>query len=168
MNNYWESRKGCDYYKRVESFINSLGSGESIVDVGAADTPLSYCGIYTHRIRIDKRKWKEIPGAFTIQADWMKLEVQATTIICCQVIEHLKDAQIKPFVDKLFSSAENVIVSVPYLWSEDANAAHEQDPIDHKKFSELMGRRDPVELSVITEPGTTMKRIVALFEGARK
>lgn len=160
---YWEQRKDYNYYKAVRRLLESLGRGNSILDVGSANTPVATYGDFENRYRVDKSKLEELEGVNTVHSDWMDFCVNRSysVVVCCQVIEHLTDDEIKPFVDKLFESGENVIISVPYLWPEDACEGHHQDPINLEKFTRLVGGRDPYTLTI--ENDSTIRRLVALF-----
>jgi hypothetical protein len=161
---YWNDRKHLNYYTAIRRLIESLGPCESILDVGSADTPIATYGEFNRRCRIDSRELEPLEGVTTIQADWFKYnpgEVYSVTV-CAQVIEHLTDQQVRPFVDNLFESAEVVIVSVPYLWEQGLCPGHPQDPINLSKFVDLMGGRDPEQLTI--ERDGNAKRLVALFK----
>ena len=161
--NYWDSRKEYNYYKAVRRLIESCGQQKSIIDVGSADTPIATYGDFSNRYRLDKLKQDELNGVCTVQSDWMDYEIKEkySVVVCCQVIEHLADEEIKDFVDKLFSSGESVIISLPYLWKSNACEGHLQDPINLEKFIYIVGRRDPEKLTI--ESDSTVKRLVAFF-----
>ena len=161
--NYWERRKEFNYYKAVKRLIELCGARKSILDVGSANTPIAQYGDFQERYRIDKSNLEELGGVCTIQADWLTYPVSETfsLVVCCQVVEHLSDEEVKPFVDKLFEAGENVIISVPYLWAKGACKGHPQDPINLEKFNDLIGGRDLEKLSI--ESDSTSKRLVAFF-----
>lgn len=161
---YWERRKNLNYYKAINQMIESLGPCELILDVGSADTPIATYGDFKRRCRVDCRELEPLDGVVTIKSDWLEYipgEVYSVAV-CAQVIEHLKNEQVRPFVDKLFQSAEVVIVSVPYLWEQGLCPGHPQDPINLSKFIDLMGGRDPERLSI--EKDGNYSRLIALFE----
>jgi len=80
-------------------------------------------------------------------------------ITCLEVLEHLTDEEMQPFVDKLFAHAEHVIISVPWRWPKGKCANHVQDPIGRKKFLQMIGNRKVVKQKIV---GRRSKRLVAL------
>jgi hypothetical protein len=133
IDKYWEERKNYRYYKEVTDLLDDLGYKDSIIDVGSYNTPVVTYGNFDKRYRIDKEKLDPIEGVIDIQKDWLDVDLSADVITCLQTLEHLDDDEIKPFCKKLKSSAETLIVSVPYNWDEDRCEWHKQDPVDLKK-----------------------------------
>lgn len=153
---YWEDRKSLRYYQVVRRWMNELGPQQSILDVGSGGCPISRWGNFHHRYAIDIRKFF-IKDVECIKGDWITYNCgQHSLITCLQVIEHLDDDQVSPFVDKIFNHAEHIIISVPYKWKVGACPSHKQDPIDVSKLLDLV-RRDPILLDRSTD------RMVAQF-----
>ena len=61
------------------------------------------------------------------------------------------------FVEKIFKYADKAIISVPYKWRKNACKYHVQDPIDYKKFIDLIGK-DPVRTEIVSN------RLIGLFQ----
>jgi hypothetical protein len=75
------------------------------------------------------------------------------------------------FLQKLFSVARHVIVSVPYEWPEGSSSQHVQDPVDREKLCSW-GQREPNYHQVVTEPfadrySKKARRLVAYYDVER-
>jgi hypothetical protein len=159
---YWEQRSGLNYYRTVRQWIDELGPQESIIDVGARDTPVATWGTFEVRHAIDRGVLPDLPGVVGLQQDWLTFRppIRYSLAVCLQVIEHLSDDQVRPFVNRLFASADRVIVSVPWGWPAGTCSYHKQDPIGPHKFRRLMGRRRPLK-QVVVDDGR--RRVIARF-----
>jgi radical SAM protein with 4Fe4S-binding SPASM domain len=165
-NGYWSARRHLRYYEVVRRCLEEAGPGRILIDVGSHETPVVTFGRFARRIAVDSCRCGEYPGVEAHVADWMDFELgeRASVITCLQVLEHLSDAAAGPFARKLLSSAEIVIVSVPYLWPAGQDADHLQDPMDEAKLATIMGR-EPSESAVVAEHPTQLshRRLVAVY-----
>ena len=165
-NSYWSARRHLRYYEVVRRCLEEAGPGRILIDVGSQETPVVTFGRFARRIAIDLQRCGEYPGVEAHKADWMEFELgeRASVITCLQVLEHLCDAAAGPFARKLLSSAEVVIVSVPYLWPAGQDADHLQDPMDEAKLATIMGR-EPSASAVVAEHPSQLshRRLVAVY-----
>ncbi|QDV21433.1 hypothetical protein Pan153_61210 [Gimesia panareensis] len=157
---YWDGRKDLNYYRVVREWLEQLDHS-SIIDVGCADTPIVTWGNFQRRTAVNHREFPLLHGVDCIEADWMETELQADVITCLQVIEHFETDFLREFVSKIFQSCQVAIISVPYLWPAGSCPGHHQDPIDVRKFLDLMNR-EPVKLEIVTD--SSCQRLIALFE----
>lgn len=147
------------YYVVAHAWISMLSPGNAICDVGCFDTPVAQWGAYTNRYTVDIEHDPHLAGVSSFVGKWLDYPVpeRMDVITCLQVIEHLDDDRIRPFVDKLFANANHVIVSVPYEWKKGDEAGHKQDPISLEKFERMMGR--PALEQVIVLDGRRLRLI---------
>lgn len=161
---YAKKREGMLYYQAVKALIEEHSPGDTIVDVGNGGTSVVTYGHFKRRIAINVSELKEREGVDVIVGRWPDVELpveKADVVTCCQVIEHLENHLVRPFVDRLFHVAKTLIVSVPYQWSVNVDKSHKQDPIDDLKFLRLMGRL-PNQSHIIKE--NNLRRLVAVFK----
>ena len=163
---YWSARRHLGYYEVVRRHLEETGPGRILMDVGSHETPVVTFGRFARRIAVDACRCSEFPGVESHVADWLEFELgeRASVITCLQVLEHLPDAAVGPFARKLLSSADVVIVSVPYLWPAGQDADHLQDPIDEAKLAAIMGR-EPSESTIVAEHPSQLshRRLVAVY-----
>lgn len=157
---YWDGRKDLNYYNVVREWLEQLDH-RSIIDVGCADTPVVTWGDFHRRTAINNREFPFLQGVECIEGDWMKLDREADVITCLQVIEHFKTDYLRGFVEKIVNSCKIAIISVPYMWPAGSCPGHHQDPVDIRKFLDLM-KREPVKLEVVTD--SSCRRLITMFE----
>jgi len=152
------------YYVVARAWVRMLSPGSAILDVGARDSPVATWGEYANRYTVDRDVLKARPGVNTYRADWMQWKVPETMHVttCLQVIEHLTDEQLRPFVDKLFAHTKHLIISVPYEWEKGVEPDHHQDPISLEKFMDQMMPVRPLEYAISV--GGKRMRLVARWE----
>lgn len=157
---YWDGRKDLNYYRVVKEWLEQIDY-QSIIDVGCADTPVVTWGNFQRRTAVNNREFPMLEGVECIEGDWMKLDRKADVITCLQVIEHFETDYLKDFVAKIFDNSKVAIISVPYLWPAGMCDGHQQDPVDVKKFLNLMNR-EPVKMEIVTD--SSCRRLIAMFE----
>lgn len=169
MNNYWETRKECNYYKKVIEIINeetilrsNIGSSvASIIDIGCANTEILKNFNIKDKACLDFNKLPETVGVRTIKCDFYKWvpDKKYDIVMCLQVLEHLD--RPKEFANKLFElSNGKVIISVPYKWKKGFCIHHVQDPVDETKLFEWT-QRVPSESYIIED--NSVKRIICVY-----
>ncbi|QDT94349.1 class I SAM-dependent methyltransferase [Gimesia algae] len=156
---YWDERKELNYYQIVKQWLEPFGG--TLLDVGCADTPVAQWGEFDRRIAVNDQSFPEMDGVECIQVDWLECDRAADVITCLQVLEHFETRVLIPFVDKIFSSCETAIISVPYMWTTGACPGHVQDPISVRKFIDLVGRC-PARLDIVKD--SSQERLIALFK----
>jgi len=159
---YAEERKNLNYYKKIKEYICNLPCNESIMDVGCGGTDIVLTGEFKYRTVINKEKLNVIyPNTNVIIGNWLEVSVCKHEIVtCCQVLEHLKDNDILPFIKKLKEKSKYLIVSVPYMWPKGFCEYHLQDPINEEKFFGWFGV-ESFQYDIVQDK--TCKRLVALF-----
>jgi len=163
--NYWKSREKLRYYQIVQEFANLyVPTGGRLLDVGGG---VQYGAKYLQRFSNFECTSIELPSDQShvfgevqlVKANFMEWEPPADKydlVLCLQVLEHLEDAVVVDFTQKLFECGRPVIISVPNRWKAGACKHHKQDPVDEAKLISWVGR-DPVE-------SWSGKRIVMAFE----
>ena len=161
---YWQQRTDLNYYRVIREWLEAT-PGDSLIDVGAFDTPVATWGQFTTRYAVDLYSEPDLPGVIGVCDDWIEWAppFRFDVLTCLQVIEHLPDDAVRPFVDRLFARSRVQIVSVPWKWPAGRCKWHLQDPIDDAKFCRLMSGRVPVQRQVVTDDG--VNRLIARFEG---
>lgn len=160
---YWQKRKYNLYYNKTVQIIDKYFKNcNSVIDVGSNDTRiLEEIKNIEKKVAIDLQKLPDIPGVKTIKVDFMEYNPNEyfDLVLCLQVLEHLEDP--KPFVQKLFKTGSNIIISVPYRWPESRSKYHLQDPIDEEKLKSWT-LKEPHELHVIREYNG-IERLIAIY-----
>lgn len=140
------------YYKYIDRLVSSFAAeARSIIDVGSANAAyLEAFDWISERHTLDKRKAYSSEKVRGITADFFEFQPphRYDFATCLQVLEHVEDAA--SFVDKLFSIADNVLISVPYKWNPPAKS-HIHDPVDRKKLFSWTRRKPDYEV-LVTEP----------------
>tara|TARA_B100001758_G_scaffold247851_1_gene267753 strand:+ start:10366 stop:10863 length:498 start_codon:yes stop_codon:yes gene_type:complete len=163
---YIEQRKDAKYYKKCNELIERIAmdnKSKSIIDIGGwngffvKNTPID------KKVCLDKINREPEKGVEFINADFLKWNAKEKydIVLCMQVLEHLEDDQISPFIEKLFSLTNHVIISVPYKWRKGWCKFHKQDPIDHGKLKSWTNRR-PFE-SYLVKDGKT-ERLICYYK----
>lgn len=140
---YAAKRKHYNYYQTVRRMICMHSCGGTIIDVGNGGTDVVTYGSFARRIAINAEPIEERKGIELIIGRWPHVELPVETadvIVCCQVLEHLADEELPPFVERLFAVGKVAVVSVPYKWPAGSCAHHIQDPIDEAKLQAMLGR----------------------------
>lgn len=164
VSEYARKRVDLRYYQVIRRWIESFGDSGTIVDVGNAGTSVVEFGTFARRIVVDLRPMPDRPGIEQVTGDFATVDLPVTradVVTCCQVIEHLRDDQIRPFVDRLFSLGRRVIITLPFRWPAGTCQSHKQDPIDLAKFLAIVGR-EPKKFELVRDG--RVRRIVSLFD----
>jgi trans-aconitate methyltransferase len=160
---YYESRKSMNYYRMVLALIQSLNY-RTVVDVGSRRSPvLEQLPASKERVTLDRLAVRSPPGIRHIVADfttWVP-DKRYDLVLCLQVLEHLDEPAA--FLQKLFATGEDVIVSVPYRWKKGACKYHLQDPVTLSKVVGWAGGRKPGGYWIVEDNG--LKRLICLFRG---
>jgi hypothetical protein len=164
-SNYAKQRAGLQYYGVVRQYLEKTSPGQSILDVGCGGTPTVYAGDYEFRTAVNLEPLPHYPGVETVIGDFATVTLPRklfSAVACCQVLEHLTDAQLPRFVRRLFAVAErSLVVSVPYKWRAGACSDHHQDPIDRPKLRKMLGRQW-TEHQIVRDDG--VDRIVVWYD----
>ena len=133
---YLKKRERFLYYKYIRNIISICSvRANSILDVGSGSVDVISHLNADVKYSLDYEYPLYKDGIVSVTGDFLKWEPTMTfDVVCCfQVIEHIKDAKL--FCEKLLALAnDTVIVSVPYMWDEDACPEHVQDPINIDKL----------------------------------
>jgi len=165
---YAGRRKHLVYYAYIERILAGLASdAKSLIDIGTRDAPyMEDLHWIPERICLDKTDVYRSPNVVSIEADFFTYEPgrKFDFATCFQVLEHIEDAA--GFAQKLLTLSDRVLISVPYLWPEDATPFHVHDPVDLDKVRTWFGR-DP-DYSVIVEeplyPDGKGRRVICYYD----
>ncbi len=150
-----------NYYKVVLTIVRALPY-RSILDVGARRSPvLETLPLSKERVTLDKIAVHSPAGIRHVVADFLAWvpDKAYDLVLCLQVLEHL-DAPA-PFLQKLFATGHNVIVSVPYRWKKGLCKYHVQDPVTLSKLVGWAAGRKPVAHWIVEDNGR--ERLICLF-----
>lgn len=154
---YWTDRQEFGYFVLVRAWLNMLSQSMqrdelSLVDVGCRDTPVATWGYFDKRYTVDLTFNPRLSGVTSYVGNFLKWHPphHMTVVTCLQVLEHLTDEVLEPFVAKLHAIADFAIVSVPYEWPAGSELAHVQDPISAEKFDRMM-TCPPLERAIILD-----------------
>ena len=163
---YWEKRKDLIYYKYVDVLVRAFGAhARSVIDVGSRDTPLlEEFDWIQQRDALDLERPYRSGNVRGIKADFLTFSPaeRYNLALCLQVLEHVPDPT--RFARHLFEVAENVLVSVPFMWDEGAKG-HIHDPVSREKLVAWMGRQPSYEV-LVSEPLTRegrSQRLIAYY-----
>ena len=166
---YWAARRHLMYYKYIDVLVRSFADhARSILDVGSADTPMiEEFDWISHRVSLDLVKPYKSENVHGIRADFLAYvpEQRYDFALCLQVLEHIPD--VTRFARHLFEVAENVLVSVPYMWTGKGTPGHVHDPVSRENLLEWMGRKPDYEI-IVTEPISGVRRLIAYFHSPPK
>lgn len=141
------------YYKYIDILVKAFGyDAKNILDVGSANT--KYIEAFhwiPEKFTLDIKNPYKSPNVTAIETDFFDYHPNKKFdfVTCFQVLEHIPDVQ--PFAQKLFTMSNRVLLSVPYMWPENAEDEHVNDPIDEKKLYEWTGKRPSYSI-IVTEP----------------
>jgi hypothetical protein len=167
---YWRTRRQLVYLDRFARLVRSVArDAKSIVDVGTRGCPyLEWFDWIPRRVSIDLSLPYQSPGVDGIKGNFLDW-VPDTTFdfcTCLQVLEHLNDPT--EFAAKLKATANQLIVSVPYMWPEGHCVYHVQDPVDEDKFAGWFGRRPDLLVFAAEKPGRKhpqgLRRMIGYFD----
>ncbi len=153
-NAYFKGR--WDYFDIVINMAKKL-SPQSVLEVGPAGCKLvkeSKVVDITNNFNGEKY---EVDYLLDIMKDLGSIKERFDLIICLQVLEHLEGKQLETF-NQLYSMTDNLIISVPYLWTSKTELSHYN--IDDEKIREWTGNKTPIESVVI---GDNYKRKIIRF-----
>jgi hypothetical protein len=160
---YWDSRKHFNYYQQVLKYAKKyVPQGHSVLDVGGGDCNyISWFSWIPYKEVVDIKASKPIDGVVSTRCDFLEYKPKHVfdLVLCLQVLEHLEDP--RAFCDKLLSTGQHIIVSVPYQWPEGTCVGHIQDPVDEKKLQSWM-RQPALEKNIVTDG--RMRRLVAIYK----
>ena len=115
------------------------------------------------RVALDKKRPYQNRGVTSVVADFIEWvpDQQYDIVLCLQVLEHIKDANL--FAKKLLDCGSIVIISVPYKWDEGKTKNHIHDPVDRAKLYDGFGREPNFEY-IATEVLAPADRIIQVYE----
>ena len=166
-SNYWKRRSDLLYYQYVDYLVRALAADAgSLIDVGSADA--QYIENFTwipQKTALDIEKPYSSENVTGIEMNFFDFEPEEKYdfATCLQVLEHIPDA--KSFARKLFQTADRVLISVPYLWDENNNPSHVNDPVDLNKLLDWTGREPDYHVLVkepLIDPSNT-QRIICYY-----
>lgn len=141
MGDYAYSRQGMAYYGIARQWVAEVSPGNAILDIGSGGTDVVCAGDYRARHAIDRRL-QDVPGVTHYQGQWPSVVGPLATyhtVVCLQVIEHLTDDEVAPFMNRLHTTwLDTLIVSTSHKWPRGACQHHNQDPIDSEKLLQLL------------------------------
>ena len=165
FEHYRAQRQGHIYYRVVEQIGLALSKGKSsMLDVGSAGSGyLAWFPDVPHRTSLDLERPFVAPGINSVTADFFAWEPDRhyDIALCLQVLEHIPDA--KAFAQKQLTSADTLIVSVPYLWRKGRVKHHPNDPVDERKMRAWFGR-EPSYSYVCREVQGGERRLICVYE----
>ena len=164
---YWSRRSDMLYHRYVDYIVRTVATdARSLIDVGTGGCPyLEWFDWIPERVSFDLRSPYRSQAVRGVVGELLShdFDRRYDVCTCLQVLEHVADAA--PFARRLREIARLVIVSVPYRWDVDAQAAHVHDPVTEEKLEGWMGR--PANYSIVVrEPFRThsARRLIALFD----
>ncbi|MCK9319664.1 hypothetical protein [Methanoculleus sp.] len=154
-NDYFKGR--WDYFDIVINMAKKI-EPKSVLEVGTGGCKL-----------IEESKVVDISNSnngFTYNVDYLiditkdlhKIEKRFDLIICLQVLEHLEGKENKTF-NELYEMTDNLIISVPYLWTSKAEISHYN--ITDEKIKEWTSNKTPTEQVVV---GDSHKRKIIRYK----
>lgn len=165
---YGERRSGMLYLTCVETFISAfVPRGRRVIDVGSKDSPLiERIQGFDKRVALDLRRPYRSENVKGLKMDFMKYTPKRryNLALCLQVLEHVPDP--KSFAHKLFDVANNVIISVPYMWPEKSSRYHIHDLINEETLKNWTGREPShsVIAQEVLSPAGKSRRLVAYYQ----
>ena len=170
MPNYWERRKGHDYYKLVKAICSKIllnNKHYSIIDFGCKNTEVIFDLECDKKFLLDKKdRYKPYQKLKIVEKNIIFIEKSIYDIdytnefdvcICLQTLEHLEDPE-KAFELIHKASKKYTIISLPYKW-EIFTKGHIHNHIDEqliKKWTKL----EPIKSWIV---GGVGGRIVNIY-----
>ncbi len=149
---YWEARRHLLYYKSLFQFVSVVGyDAQSLLDVGSASADyVSWMDWIPERFILDFKIPRKPEGITAIEIDFFEYEPENKfdVVLCCQVLEHVRDPEL--FCSKLKQVAKRLVITVPYKWLGGA-PGHIHDPIEQEKLLGWM-HVQPNNQQVVYEP----------------
>ena len=150
---YWSRRSSMMYYKYIDVLVKAFAyQAESIIDIGSANTRyIESFDWIPHKFTLDIKNPYRSPNVTAIETDFLTYapEQKFDFVICLQVLEHIP--QVEEFARKLFTLAERVLISVPYMWPKGSDPTHIHDPVDEEKIKQWTNR-EPSYSIIVEEP----------------
>src|SRR5690625_1680048 len=150
---YWTRRSSMMYYKYIDVLVKAFAyQAESIIDIGSANTRyIESFDWIPHKFTLDIKNPYRSPNVTAIETDFLTyaLEQKFDFVICLQVLEHIP--QVEEFAQKLFTLADRVLISVPYMWPKGSDPTHIHDPVDEEKIKQWTNR-EPSYSIIVEEP----------------
>ena len=160
---YYNERKAMNYYRVVLDVIKALHY-RSILDVGARRSPvLEGLPASKERVTLDRVAVKPTPGVRHIVTDFLEWTPDKSydVVLCLQVLEHLDDPAT--FMQKLFATGKDLILSVPYRWKKGQCKYHVQDPVTLSKVVGWAGGLRPTAHWIVEDNG--LSRLICYYHG---
>jgi hypothetical protein len=161
---YWKRREGLRYYRVVKELLEAVSPGESILDVGCADTPIATWGTFAKRHTVDLRTDPKLEGVESHVGDFLEWDPPGrfSVVTCLQCLEHLEHGEVRRFSGKLQRIADVLVVSVPWKWPAGAAPSHRLDPIDFTRFFWMMRGSEHLRFFQVVKD-RKLERAVACF-----
>ena len=150
---YWSRRSSMMYYKYIDVLVKAFAyQAESIIDIGSANTRyIESFDWIPHKFTLDIKNPYRSPNVTAIETDFLTYapEQKFDFVICLQVLEHIP--QVEEFAQKLFTLADRVLISVPYMWPKGSDPTHIHDPVDEEKIKQWTNRAPSYSI-IVEEP----------------
>ncbi|RKL68042.1 hypothetical protein CR203_05970 [Salipaludibacillus neizhouensis] len=150
---YWNRRSDMMYYKYINFLVRALAfDANSLIDVGSANTQyIEEFDWIPNKFALDIKNPYHSPRVKAIETDFLEYlpEEKFDFVTCLQVLEHIPN--VEAFAKKLLTLSDHVLISVPYMWPEDATDEHVHDPIDLEKLTGWIGK-EPTYSIIVSEP----------------
>jgi hypothetical protein len=163
---YWDRRKQHAYYQEVLKVSREAAPGaKNMLDVGTGECEYpEWFDWIPRKVLVDRRHVPPGTNAVRVKSDFMayRTKERFDLVTCLQVLEHLEDPA--SMARRLLQHGRTVVVSVPYMWAEGFCKYHVQDPVSEKKLLAWFPCA-PLKTVKVTEPGSTIVRLIAVFPG---
>jgi hypothetical protein len=163
---YWDRRKQHAYYQEVLKVSREAAPGaNNMLDVGTGECEYpEWFDWIPRKVLVDRRHVPPGTNAVRVKSDFMayRTKERFDLVTCLQVLEHLEDPA--SMARRLLQHGRTVVVSVPYMWAEGFCKYHVQDPVSEKKLLAWFPCA-PLKTVKVTEPGSTIVRLIAVFPG---
>jgi SAM-dependent methyltransferase len=163
MANYWERRKGQDYYKLVKAICSKIllnNKHYSIIDFGCKNTEVIFDLKCDKKFLLDKKnKYKPYQKLKIVEKNIIFIEKSIYDIdyinefdicICLQTLEHLENPE-KAFQIIHKASKKYTIISLPYKWIS-GTKGHIHHHIDEQLIKKWTGI-EPDQSFIIKDNG---------------
>ena len=119
---YWNLCQNNKLYSRFLKLVREEAlDALTVLDVGAYESP--YVSLFdwiptkvATDIQLRANVWNDMDGIAFVQGDFMKLNFATVfdVVICNQVVEHIDDDNVKPFIAKMQYIAKVLMVTTTY------------------------------------------------------